>query len=509
MALPTQMEDEKSVALAERITRPPLAPVVLIVIGLLTYANSLSVPFLYDDNAAIIENGDIRHVWPLWRTPQDSDRPSINSRPVVRLSLALNYVVGGLDVRGYHVVNLSIHIGCALLLFGLTRRMLRSPAFRATYDGPADGISFMAALLWLVHPLNSQCVNYVTQRSESLVALFYLAMLYGLARAAASGDRRWSGVAIATCCLGMGAKEVMVTAPVMAWLYDRTFIAGSVVVAMRRRWRLYGALAGTWLLLAGLLWSRPHGDSVGFNVGVGPLDYALNQTVAILHYLRLSVWPDPLVLDYGYVRTLALGDVAAELLIIAMLLAGTGWALVRHPGIGFAGAWFFVILAPTSSFVPLIGEVAAERRVYLSLMALVVMVVTGAWWAIDRLRPHLPSARPVGIWLGIGVAVTLATLTIRRNEDFSSVESVWRTVVAARPDNPRGHSSLGAALADEGRLKEALEYYETALSLSPTYPAAHYNKANALLRMGDAEGAVDHFRMCLTGAPEDELAPLA
>jgi len=477
----------------------------LIAVGLLTYANGLSTPFLYDDNAAIVENGDIRHVWPLWRVPQNSDRSSINSRPIVRLSLALNYAAGALEVTGYHVVNLAIHIGCALLLFGLTRRVLCSAPLRA-FQGASDGIAFVTAMLWLVHPLTSQCVNYITQRSESLVALCYLATIYGMARGAEAEDRRWNALAIIACLLGMGSKEVMVTAPVVAFLYDRTFLAGSFAAAWRQRWWLHASFGGSWLLLAGLLWDRPHGDSIGLAAGVGTLDYALNQAVVVLNYLRLAVWPTPLILDYGFAQSLRIGDVLVELLVVSGLLAGIGWALVRHPPIGFAGAWFFIILAPTSSVVPLVGEVAAERRVYLPLMALVALVVTGAWWMIERLRQRVPWARHSKEPLVIGLALVMATMTARRNEDFHSVESVWRTVVDARPGNPRGYSSLGAAMADEGRFQEALEQYEIALRIWPAFATAHYNKANALLQIGDPERAVEHFQQGLALLPDDAMA---
>ena len=486
--------------------RLPLAVLALIAVGLMTYANGLSTPFLYDDNPAIVENGDIRHIWPLWRLPQDSDRASINSRPVVRLSLALNYAAGELEVTGYHVVNLAIHIGCALLLFGLTRRVLcRAPLCRAC-SGAAGGIAFATALLWLVHPLNSQCVNYITQRSESLVALFYLTTIYGLARGAEAEDRRWSALAITACLLGMGSKEVMVTAPVVAILFDRTFLTGSFAGAWRQRWWLYASFGGSWLLLAGLLWGRPHGDSIGLVAGVGALDYALNQTVVVLKYLRLALWPTPLILDYGFAQSLAFRDVLVEVLVVAGLMAGTGWALVRHPPIGFAGAWFLIILAPTSSVVPLVGEVAAERRVYLPLMGLVGLAVTGAWWMIENLLTRAPWARHSRAPLVIGMTLVLATMTARRNEDFRSVESVWQTVVDARPGNPRGYSSLGAAMADEGRFQEALEQYEVALRIWPAFATAHYNKANALLQIGDPEGAVEHFQQGLALMPEDPMA---
>ena len=101
-----------------------MAPWLLITVGALVYANSLEGPFIFDDLGAIVGNPDIRHLWPLWQDPDSTPRPSLNGRPVVKLSLALNYAIGGLDVRWYHAVNIALHIGCALVLCSIVRRTL-------------------------------------------------------------------------------------------------------------------------------------------------------------------------------------------------------------------------------------------------------------------------------------------------------------------------------------------------------------------------------------------------
>ncbi|MDA0336553.1 MAG: tetratricopeptide repeat protein [bacterium] len=472
------------------LSAQPLPAALLLLAVIAAYSNSLDGPFLYDDTPAIVENSDIRQILPLWRAPDETDRASINSRPVVRLSLALNYAVGGLDVRGYHLVNVTLHLACGLLLFVLLRRTFVS-------TGSASGLALASALVWLVHPLNSQVVNYITQRSESLMALFFLGVIYAVERSR-DGSVRWQVVAVVSALLGMASKEVMVVVPPLALLYDRTFMAGSFAQAWHRRRRLHTALAACWLLLAALLWSRPHGTSIGLVGDVGVGAYAMNQVVAIATYLKLWVWPDPLVTDYGYASPIVVTGIVAQLLAILIIVGGTIYALIRHPPLGFAGAWFLMILAPTSSFVPIVGEVAAERRVYLSSAALAVLTIVAVWLVLRRLR-H-PRLAPAVVTL---VVVVLTLVTWTRNQDYRSSEAMWRTVVDARPGNARARSSLGVALADDGRLAEAMVYYRQALAMAPEYPAAHYNMANALLRTGQPQQAVAHYRMALAEEPEE------
>ncbi len=479
-------------------TRRAAASLTLVIAGILAYSNALDGPFLFDDVPAIVDNGDIRQILPLWRSPTESDRTSINSRPLVRLSLALNYAADGLDVRGYHALNIVIHGACALLMMGLLRRALAGPQVRCA-SGRAAGFAFAAAVLWLVHPVNSQVVDYVVQRSESLVAACYLLTLYGLTRGA-TGGRLWYAVSVSACLAGMMAKEVMVTAPVMALLWDRTFLSEGLRLSLARRPAYYTCLASTCLLLVGLLWSRPHGGSIGVGSGVGPVVYALNQAESVVTYLRLLIWPSPLVLDYGFARGLAVVEVLPELLCIASLLVATGWALIRHPAFGLAGAWFFIILAPTSSVIPLVGEVAAERRVYLSAMAPVTLTVIVTWWALRSV---------VWRWAGPAVllvcAVVLIAATRARNEQFRGVE-VWQVAVKARPHNPRGHTSLGVALAAGDRWREAELHFRRALELRPGFAEAHYNLGNAWMQVGGLDSAVTQYRAAIAAEAEDAQA---
>ncbi|MFH2002419.1 MAG: glycosyltransferase family 39 protein, partial [Planctomycetota bacterium] len=238
---------------------------VLVVTGLVLYANSLQGPFVYDDQFAIVENPNILQLWPLSQSLSAPDEAPVAGRPVVCLSLAINYALGGMEVVGYHLFNIVIHILCSLVLLGVVRRTLLSDKLRPFFEPAAQGLAFVCALLWLVHPVQSECVNYITQRTESMMALFYLLTLYCLIRARDSTrPRLWQVSCVAACSLGMACKESMVTAPFMIFVYDMVFLSGSLRVAVARRKVLYAGLASTWILLGWLMTGGPRSESVGF-----------------------------------------------------------------------------------------------------------------------------------------------------------------------------------------------------------------------------------------------------
>ena len=161
-------------------------------------------------------------------------------------------------------------------------------------------------------------------------------------------------------------------------LHDRVFVFESWREAVRTRRRLYLGLAASWLVLAGLVSSGPRAAVSGSDAGVPVWTYLLNQAVVIVDYFRLTAWPSNLVVFYGWPEMLSLGDVLPQAVVVVALLALTGVALVKAPYVGYLGAWVFVTLAPTSSFVPIATEVGAERRMYLPLMALAVLAAVAA-----------------------------------------------------------------------------------------------------------------------------------
>jgi tetratricopeptide (TPR) repeat protein len=486
-----------------------LAGGLLVLAALVAWRTSFSGAFVFDDFSAIVDNPTIRHLWPVWATwlPRRADL-TVSGRPFLNFTLAISHALSGSRVWGYHAVNLALHLLAGLTLFGIVWRTLglvgrvipnpplsvSDPSNRrvkdnAPYPANATLLAFTVALLWTLHPLQTEAVTYIIQRAESLMGLLFLLTLYCFIRSVGSPRAwLWQGGAVAACLLGSATKEVIAMAPLLVLLYDRTFVAGTFRDAWRRRWRLHLALMATWLplawLVAGTGWSR--GSTAGFGVGIAPGAYWLTQCDALTRYLGLSFWPCPLVADYGMTLVRSVGPVLPQALLLLLLAAGTAVSLWRRPALGFLGAWFFAILAPTS-IVPVATQTMAEHRMYLPLAAVVTLAVIGTHRLVGR-RCLLPF---------LALAVGLGWLTLHRNDVYRSELSLWGDVAAKRPENARAYINLGNLSLAQSRVAEAIARYETALRLQPNLPEAESNLSNALAQAGRPAEAVGHGEAAL------------
>ncbi len=510
-----------------------LAIAVIVVAALAAYHNSFAGAFVLDDQSSIETNASIRQLWPpgpALTPPSDS---GTGGRPLANYTYALDYAISGLRVQGYHASNVTILVLAALTLFGVVRRTLRQPLLREFFGGSGWLVALAAAGLWTLHPLTSSTVDYMAQRTELLAALFCLLTLYFFIRSTEQRESRiWPVLAVGACLLGMASKETMVTTPVLVWLYDRTFVAGSFRAAWRQRGRLHLALAATWLALAAFMASaRLSARGIGFDLGVPWFNYTLTQCHAVLLYLKLAFWPHPLVFDYGWKFERAIAPALPAALLLIAILCGVVWMIRRKPTLGFLGAWFFVLLAPSSSVVPLTEQPIAESRVFLPLTAITMLVAIGLFlWAGRR-----------GLLACLPLALVLGVATVRRHDDYRSALALWSDTVAKVPDNARAHNNLGSALTREpgreseaaaqfvealrlrpdyadahnnlgaewqraGRTADAIAQFEAALRLNPGFADAHYNLGTALAAAGRPADAIPHFEAALRLNPENARA---
>jgi tetratricopeptide (TPR) repeat protein len=461
---------------------------IIVSAALAAYHNSFSGALVFDDLPAIRDNPTIRTLWPLTTPLSPPVSSGVGGRPLANLSLVFNYAFGGTSVSGYHAVNLLLHIGSALLLFGIVRRTLWCSA-------RANACALAVALLWVAHPLATAAVSYLSQRTELLMGFCYLLTLYTFLRGTENGAhaRRWLGLSVAACACGMMSKEVMVTAPVVVFLHDRTFIAGSLDDAWRRRGHYYLALAATWLVLAFLLTTGLSQRSVGFGLGVTPAQYLLTACEAIVRYLWLALIPAPLVFDYGPVYATNIAGSFAAGFLLATLLGGSAWLLRHRSALGFAGVSFFVLLAPTSSIVPVTHQPIAENRMYLPLIAVIVIVVVGVQTVVRSRATFLAV---------VGAAISFAAITVARNANYRTELALWTDTVAKRPENPRAHFNVGVVLLDSGRPAAAIPHFEHALQRAPLHAEAHNSLGNAWLALGRLDDASAHYAKAIALRPD-------
>jgi tetratricopeptide (TPR) repeat protein len=484
--------------------RVRLSAALIALLIALVYANSVYVPFVLDDVHGIMENPTIRTLWPPWvpLSPPD-DGGTVTNRPVVNLSLAINYAIGGLAVEGYHVGNILIHAATALLLFGLVRRTLLRPWAPEWLRANALPVSLASALIWALHPLHTEAVTFVIQRAEALGALVTTATLYCFGRSTeerVSHAGRWSAATVALCYLGMVTKETLVAAPILVLLYDRTFVSGSFAEAWRRRRGLHLGLFAAWTVLALMIHQgQSRGGGVGFGQGVTAWESLLTQCDAVVMYLRLAFWPAPLVFDYGSSVSDVIRDprqVIPQAILLVALGVATLWALVRRPPLGFAGAWFFLILAPSSSVVPMLAQMRAEHRMYLPLAALAVPVTVGAFRWLGR-----------AAWVACGAAaLALGVATVDRNRDYATPLGLWTDTAAKAPLNPRAHYNVGFELARAGQRAAAIDAYLRAVRLDPDHLPIRTNLATMLVLERRASEALPHAEAAVRIEPDSVVA---
>jgi protein O-mannosyl-transferase len=494
---------------SERFSGWAIAPALALILlaAVAAYHNSLAAPFVLDDAGWINENLSIRHLWPIWPVLFPPDAAAFGGRPVVSLTLAINRALGGANVWDFHATNLAIHVLTAWLLFGVVRRTLMLPCLRHKFGSAATPLALVATILWTIHPLQTEAVTYVIQRTEALVGLFYLLVLYCVVRGAtANRPTPWYLAATLASVLGMATKEVMVTAPVVVLFYDRAFLAGSFGEAWRRRYGLYLALAATWAVVAALLISTGfHGGTTGFAVRKFTCwSYLLTQPGVIVHYLWLTLWPAGLCLDYNWPAARTLGEVVWPGILVVGLLGLTAWALVKRPKWGYCGVWFFAILAPTSSFVP-IQDAAFEHRMYLPLAAVVTGAVVSVFLAgqnlVRRQAVSLQAAAIAGGGLAVAVGIALGIATFQRNADYRDEMSICEDTVAKAPNNARALCNLGCVLAGNGRSDEAFTLFEKAAKVEPDYAEAHCNIGPGLVHLGRVDEAIAHYRKAIELKP--------
>ena len=503
---------EEENALEKKTLRKPwtLAAIIfLAAAAALPYSNALNTPFLFDDAGNIVENPSIRSLWPLWKAfwaPKDFP---VGGRPLTNFTYALNFALGGENPWGFHLSNIAIHVLCALVFFGFCRRTLCTSLLRDRYGGASTALAFCMALLWAMHPLQTESVTYISQRAECLMGLFFLLTFYcALAGWQSRDPHTWHAWAALCFILGAGAKESIAAAPACILLYDMLFMGRTPAKALKQSPILYAGMAAGLAFLAAMALAGRAGTGGPPTEPFTFYEYLYHQPEVLARYLFLTLWPGPLCLDYLWIP-LHPARALPYVLLFSMLVAASALALLRKKPAGFLGAWFFLILAPASSIIPL-PDMAFEHRMYLPLAAPVALVVLGTYSAIQRLPGALAKRRMLvaGMAAVLLIALAFGVRTHLRNNDYASDLALWENTVKNAPRNARARFNLARALEIAGRTQEANQRLRETIRLNPEFAAAHYNLGSNLLRAGMPEEGVRHLWLAVTLEPRYTKARL-
>jgi hypothetical protein len=456
-------------------------PLLLALIAV-AYGNSFTTPWVFDGADHHGDHFGAAGGLSPWQCLSRS------MRPVGLATFLAQDALHGDVLWAYHAVNLAIHAFSAILLYAIVRRTLAAGRWTPRYADRAGAAALAVAALWAVHPLQTGSVTYLYQRYESLMGMFFLLSLYLLVRGI-GGFRpyAWYAGSILAFLLAAATKEVAIVFPLVALWYDRTFAAGSWGELVRKRGGYYGVL-GLCLLVPALYaagrWARYVEGGLFAGSGVSVRDYALTQPGVLLHYLKLCFWPQGQCLDYHWPIAQTAAQIVPPLLVIGVLGAATLWAAMYRPAWGFLGGAFFLILAPTSSFLP-IRDLAFEHRMYLPLAIVATAVVFAAIEIAERLPPLArlsPASRAKLLVGATAIALTaLVATTFARNRLYGDEVALWTDVVAKSPSNGRAYVYLGNAVRPSD-LQRATECFAAAVRLSPEIDQAHNNLGALLMR---------------------------
>jgi tetratricopeptide (TPR) repeat protein len=486
--------------------------VLIIILAGAAYYNSFTVPFVFDDGSNIVHNKGV-HLSSL--RLEDGDLVRLKSsiasqgRAISQISYALNYYFGKLDPWGYHLVNLIIHILCAWAVFWFTRLTLTLPSMRDRYGGWAREIAAGCALIFTVHPVNTQAVTYIVQRATSLAALFFLLCLIYYAKGRLiTGSRRYVYylVAFVSFLISFSSKQNTVVMPVILFLYEFYFFQQTDLKWLKKKLPyIFGIILFLLLVLVvhtkfePLDWFLRNYRRRPFT----PFERVSTEWRVIIYYFTLLLLPLPsrLNLDYDFPLSYSLLNPPAtlvSLLIIIGLLVLAVYLAKREPLISFFIWWFFINLAVESTILAL--DLVYEHRLYLPGIGLLIILVWGMERAIHHLTPHLRVPLKIGVLTVL--TLNLSVMTYQRNEVWQSVISILEDVAKKAPTNARQHVNLGVAYSDAGMLDKALEQYLIGIKLDPNYPEAYNNLGNAYNRKGMYKKAVAEYLKAIKMRPE-------
>lgn len=488
----------------------PIWPRRLAIIAVLAavgaaYANSLDGAFVFDDVGEIAANPAIRTLWP--PTVPMFGGKQLAARPLPYLTFALDHRLWGENPFGYHLTNLVLHACGALLLLDVAQRVLGSPRLPGAVRRNALPAATATAAIWSAHPLTTQAVTYVYQRIEMLAAVLMLATLAAAIRGCGfeadlpRRSRGWLALSLAASCLAMLSKETAVVLPVLVPLCFHVYDARGQRGWIARHWRYCLCLAATWGVLAGVLAVERASYSELRRPIHPPFDYLLTQAGVILHYLRLAFWPSGLLIDHDWPLVQGPADYAWQAPLVASAAGVAAWAAWRRRPWGFPAAAFFLLLAPTSSLMPVV-DIACEHRMYLPLACIVALVVAGTMWMLGRLADLRPAAAPALRRLAGGLAVVavvaLAATTHLRNRTYRDRWTMWHDVLAKNPTGVRANWFVGTMLADRGDVDGALEHARIATERAFSC-LAYQHISQTLCARGDVAG---WERACRTGSEQ-------
>lgn len=467
--------------------------------GWLIYSNTFNSPFHFDDYLSIAANLHIRDVlnlkkiWDFWPT-----------RFFTYYSLALNYHYGGLNVVGYHIWNLIVHLVSGILAWWLTRMTFSTPQLKINGGAKhSEILGLFAGLLFIAHPVQTQAVTYIIQRTTSLAAMFYLAALslYVKARILAFGKdgslarKFFYSAALLANILAMLTKEMAITLPFTILLYEFYFLKQGKHI----HWKVISPFLSALLIIPFTMLATNSVNFLEMRRIIEPVSkisswhYLLTQFRVVTTYLRLAFIPLHQNLDYDYAvsKTLLEFKTLISLLFLIALFIVALRAFRRYRLVSFGIFWFFLTLLPESGIIP-IKDVIFEHRLYLPLYGFILFLVSIFFYSWGN-----KSVRSMLILLIIITGV-YAALAYKRNIIWQNGVSLWDDTISKSPRKARPYNERGFIHLLKGDYDRAVSDFTLALKIDPSYINAYHNRGITYIKKEDYPSALIDFTQAIS-----------
>jgi tetratricopeptide (TPR) repeat protein len=505
-------------------SRNPYLHVLLTVsFGLLVYANTFTASFHLDDYFNIADNPAIKD-FSFFVDPTRAREPlqamstelyaTFDRRIVGFITFALNYRLDGLNVRGYHIVNLAVHLTNALLVYLFISLVFESPAIRASpLKCYSPYIALLASVLFVVHPVQTQAVTYISQRFASLAALFYLLGVVGymVARLSRRSPVRHAFyvIAVVATILAMKTKENAFTLPFAIALVEFMFFEGTTIKRLVRLAPFLVTLPIVPLSVVdlGVHSGYPIEQSLRMRGAITHHDYLATQIDVLLTYFRLLALPINQNMDYDYPAIHSFLDLRILLSLFSLVAifflcvralrrCRSGDSSLLLPVFGVF--WFFLTISVESSVVAL-SDVIFEHRLYLPSVGFFAMIAACVFLLFRKLK-RISHKALLAVLLGV-TTVALMSGTLNRNGQWRDEVALLEDTVSKSPRKARLHTNLGNAYMAKGLNAQAQQQFLTALGINPLDDLAHYDLGILYDKMRTYPKAIEHFRIAISLNP--------
>jgi len=454
--------------------------IVLSLITLSIYGNSFDCSWHFDDKPNITDNSNLHLRELSWDSIKqalfsDPRKPGILYRPIACLSLALNYYFGGLDVSGYHLVNIFIHILSSFFLFLFLYHTLNIPSLKTKYASKSYSIAILATLLWAINPIHTQAITFIVQRMASLAGMFYIMAMYLYLRARTAEKRGKSALFLILCLISFtmafGSKENAALLPLSIFLYEILIIQGDTGIYLRRNIKGFLVVFGAVLFIGLAYLYYRNGNALSFMAGYEQRPFSITQRLLtepriIIFYVSLLIYPVPnrLSVAHSIGISSSLFNPISTLISILFIVGSIGFLIYmarKYPLFSFCFLFFFLNHMIESTIFPL--ELIFEHRNYIPSMLFFVPVVIGFSNLLEKYAVKRGMKYTISVFIVL-LLMSLGHSTFMRNFAWKNEKSLWIDAVEKAPDHFRVHHNLGLYYQDHGYREEAISEYEKALN---------------------------------------------